>query len=61
MKIIKLLAIILLCTNYSQAQNKEQDGSTFHEKYQLKVHKSIDNIKVDGLLNEKTWKAAEPK
>jgi hypothetical protein len=36
-----------------------QNNLNFQEKFKLNISKASSKIKIDGLLDEETWKAAE--
>ena len=52
-------ALAIIFIHFGVMAQSQQDGSKFQQQYQLKIKKSVENIKIDGEFNESTWKTAD--
>ena len=55
----KLSVIYIVLLTYSAALFSQPDVSKFKEEFQLHANKTSETIKIDGKLDEETWKSAE--
>lgn len=56
---MKFFLIIIVTGLFIKGNAQNNDQQDYHEKYKLKIAKTAEEIKIDGVLSEQTWKAAD--
>jgi Domain of unknown function (DUF5916)/Carbohydrate family 9 binding domain-like len=58
-KITLAFILILLFWSTNKLWSQGQDGSKYQEEFQIKIKQAIEPIKIDGFIDELSWKNAD--